>query len=427
METDYHTLYLSLPITNQKINMAKAIVLGGCGAVGQHAVKTLVNTDTFSEVVIGDANVKKAQQMQQELGSKVSIRKFNALDANSCQEVMSGCDLVLNCVGPFYSTVKTILTAAIEMGINYVDVCDDPDVTLEILDMDDQAKQAGITALIGMGASPGLTNLIAKLATEELLDETDSIDIFHTHGGEPFEGEGVIGHRFHCMSIDIPMFLNGELKYVKYFEEDGIELRQTFDFPQIGDNIPLFPYPHPEQLTLPRHLKVKNVTNKGSVLPIEYYQLTSEVCRLGLASKEPLDVNGNLVVPYDFAVAYLKKERERILTETRFGDQRGAMSVVVKGIKDQKSLEYRIHMVSLSQALGEGTGIPAAVGALMVQQQKISQKGILPPEAAIKPREFIDIYMPLLENTDSQSGKAGESSLSIEQIDDQGQITLIDF
>jgi saccharopine dehydrogenase (NAD+, L-lysine-forming) len=214
--------------------MAKVIVLDGCGAVGSNAVKTLVNEATFSEVVIGDANLERAAQLATDLGPQVSAFEFDAMSKPSCKAAMAGCDVVLNCVGPFYSTVKTILNAAIECAINYVDVCDDPDVTLEIMDMDNDARRAGITALIGMGASPGLTNLLARLASEELLDQTDSIDIFHTHGGEPFEGEGVIGHRFHCMSIDIPMYLEGELKYVRYFEEDGIALRQTFDFPLIG-------------------------------------------------------------------------------------------------------------------------------------------------------------------------------------------------
>ena len=407
--------------------MAKIIVLGGCGAVGSNAVKTLVSEDTFSEVVIGDANFERAEQLVTDLGAQVSALKFDATSKQSCKEAMAGCDVVLNCVGPFYSTVKTILSAAIECAVNYVDVCDDPDVTLEIIGMDSNARQAGITALIGMGASPGVTNLLARLASEELLDQTESIDIFHTHGGEPFEGEGVIGHRFHCMSIDIPMFLDGELKYVKYFEEDGIALRQTFDFPLIGKDIPLYPYPHPEQLTLPRYINVKNVTNKGSVLPIAYYKLTSEICRLGLASRQPLEVRGQTVIPYDFAVAFIKKERERILKETQFGQQRGAMSIVIKGNKDGEELEYRLHTFSSTQALGEGTGIPAAVGAIMMQQGKISGKGVIPPEGGIKPREFIDVYKPLTAAADAKIGKDGETSLIIERVDAHGIVTTMDL
>ena len=406
--------------------MAKVIVLGGCGAVGSVSVKTLLETDTFSEVVIGDYNAAKAEQMVAELGQGVSFIKVDATNAQSIKDAIEGCDLVLNCVGPFYSTVKTILGAVIESEINYVDVCDDPDVTLEILDMDDRAKKANITALIGLGGSPGFTNLIAKLVADELLDETDAIDIFHTHGGEVIEGEGVIGHRFHCMSIDIPMFLDGELKYVKYFEEDGKALRQTFDFPAIGKDIPVYPYPHPEQLTLPKYIKVRQVTNLGSVLPIEYYQLTSELCRLGLSSEEPLEVKGQNVVPYDFAVAYLLRERERILQETNFGHRRGAMSVVVKGKKNNKYQEYRIHGVSKTQALGEGTGIPAAIGAMLMQQGKITAKGVLPPEGCIKPREFIDLFKPLMGVKDNAAGKSGDSSLIIERVDEDGTVTVLD-
>ena len=406
--------------------MAKVIVLGGCGAVGSVAVKTLVETDTFSEVVIADYNAPKAEQMVSELGQKVSFIKVDATDAQNIKDAIEGCDVVLNCVGPFYSTVKTIIETVIMSGINYVDVCDDPDVFLEILDMDDKAKKANITALVGLGGSPGVTNLLAKLVADELLDETDSIDIFHTHGGELIEGEGVIGHRFHCMSIDIPMFLDGELKYVKYFEEDGIALRQTFDFPVIGKDIPVYPYPHPEQLTLPTYIKVRRVTNLGSVLPIEYYQLTSELCRLGLSSKEPLEVKGQKVVPYDFAVAHLLKERERILKETNFGHRRGAISVAVKGKKDHKGREYRIHGVSTKQALGEGTGIPAAIGAILMQQGNITAKGVVPPEACIKPRDFLELWKPLMGVKDGEAGKSADTGIIVEQIDEHGEVTVLD-
>ncbi len=407
--------------------MSKIIVLGGCGAVGSKAVNTLVHDQTFSDVIIGDFDIEKATQMAANFGSGVSARKFDAKERQSCLDAISDCDLVLNCVGPFYSTVKTILAAAIESRINYVDICDDPDVTLEILEMNETAKKAGIIALIGMGASPGLTNLLAKLGADEFLDETDTINIFHTHGGEPIEGDGVIGHRFHCMSIDIPMYLNGQLTHVKYFEEDGIALRQTFDFPLIGKDIPLYPYPHPEQLTLPRYINVKNVTNKGSVLPIEYYQLTSEICRLGLASDEALDVKGQPIVPYDFALAYIKRERERLLQETNFGPQKGAMSIVLKGLKNGEVLEYRLHTFSSSQALGEGTGIPAAAGAIMVQKGKVAGTGVIPPEGCIDPREFIDLYMPLTEASDADAGKSGESSLIIERVDARGNVTQLDL
>jgi saccharopine dehydrogenase (NAD+, L-lysine-forming) len=313
----------------------------------------------------------------------------------------------------------------IEERINYIDVCDDVDVTLEILEWDKKAKDAGILALIGMGSSPGATNLIGKFGSQ-MLDETDSIDIFHAHGGEPSEGEGVIGHRFHCMTIDCPMFLDGELKYVKYFEPSGIALRQSFVFPILGE-VPLYPYPHPEQVTMPKYIKLKQVTNKGSVIPNEYYNLTRDLCGLGLASKEPINVKGVQVTPYDFAMAYIIRERERILRETNFGSQKGCTSVVVKGKKDGKYKEFRFHMASQSQGLGEGTGIPAAMGVILMQEGKIKDKGVLPPEACMEPSDFIALLPRVMDLDKKKEGGESFGGIIVESIDETGKITKLDI
>jgi saccharopine dehydrogenase (NAD+, L-lysine-forming) len=407
-------------------DMAKVIVLGGCGAVGSVAVKTLATQDIISEVVIGDWNIEKAKTLAKELGPKVSAVKVNAEDDESIKAAVKGCDIVLNCVGPFYKTVKKILSTVIKLGINYVDICDDVDVTIEILNMDDRAKKAGITAVIGMGNSPGISNLMGKFAAQNLLDETDSIDIFHAHGGEAIEGEGVIGHRFHCMTIDVPMFLDGKLTYVKYFGPDGIALRQRFEFPVLGE-VPLYPYPHPEQVTMPRYIKTKQVTNKGSVIPDEYYNLTRDLCGLGLASKEELDVKGVKVTPYDFAMAYIIKQRERILKETNFGKQRGCLSIVAKGKKNGKYREYRFHLASRSEALGEGTGIPAAMGVLLMQMGKIRSKGVLPPEGCINPLDLLELVPKVMKLDSKKEGGESFGGVIVQQIDENGKMTNIDI
>jgi saccharopine dehydrogenase (NAD+, L-lysine forming) len=408
--------------------MPTVIILGGCGAVGSVVVKTLADQEIFSRIIIGDINEQRAGGIAASIRpDKITAIRVDAENPQSIQSAIQGCDLVVNCIGPFYKTVKTILQTVIEAKINYVDVCDDVDVTLEILDMDETARQAGITALIGMGSSPGATNILAKFAADNLLDETEAVDIFHAHGGEPIEGEGVIGHRFHCMRIDIPMYLDGRLKYVKFFEEDGIELRRTFDFPALGDNIPVYPYPHPEQVTIPNYIKLKQVTNRGTVLPNEYYNLTKDICQIGLNSREPVQVKRRTVIPYDFAVAYIIQQRERILKETSFGRQRGCCSVVVKGKKDGKKLEYRFHMASQSQALGEGTGIPAAMGAILMQQGKIILKGVFPPEGCINPIDFIDLITRIMKLDKNKKGTESFSGVIVQKVDEDGKIETIDI
>lgn len=407
--------------------MSKVTILGGCGVVGSVAVRTLVRHSPGTVVVIADQNAARAAELQAELGAdRVTFAAVDAGSEASVRQAIEGSDVVLNCVGPFYRTVRTVLNAVLASRIPYVDVCDDVDVTLDILELDAEAKRAGIPALIGMGASPGVTNLFAKHIATDHLDETDSIDIFHCHGGEPTEGPGVIGHRFHCMSIDIPMFLDGELKYVRYFGEDGIALREVFDFPVLGPT-PIFPYPHPEQVTLPNYLKVRQVTNKGSVLPIEYYQLTSELCRLGLSSREPLQVGSQSVVPYEFSVAFLIRERDRLLRESNFGRQRGCMSVVVKGRKGGAPREVRVHLFSGESGLGEGTGMPAAIGVMLMQQGKVSATGVLPPEACIDPNDFLALAMSVMSAGARDRGGERNASVVIETFDADGKTTRVEL
>lgn len=403
--------------------MAKVTVLGGCGAVGSVAVRTLVESNKVSEVVIADINAERAGKIAESVGEeKVKFIHTDVFNPEDIKKAIRGCDVVLNTTGPFYKFVKTILTAVIECRLNYVDVCDDVDVTCDILKMDNDAQKADITVLIGMGSSPGVTNLLAKFASDTLLDSTEAIDIYHAHGGEPFEGKGVIGHRFHCMSIDVPMFLDGKLTTVKFFEPDGIALREKVDFYRLGKNITVYPYPHPEQVTLPRFIKVNQVTNKGTVLPEEYYELTMNIHRLGMSDKEPLLVKGQTVVPYDFAIAYIIREREKILKRTNFGAQRGCLKIVVSGKKNGKKRKFIFSIASENQALGEGTGIPAAIAVLLMLDGKITKKGVLPPEGCINPLDFLNMVKSVIKPT--ADGKSFEGVL-VESVDEDGNVTKL--
>jgi len=224
------------------------------------------------------------------------------------------------------------------------------------------------------------------------------------------------------MSIDIPMFLDGRLQYVKFFEPDGMALRRPFDFPILGETM-VYPYPHPEQVTLPRYMKVKQVTNRGTILPAAYYQLTMDMCRLGMADKTPLDINGTAVSPYDFAAAFLIREREKILSDTKFGTQKGCTSTVVTGKKGGRRQELRFHMASASQALGEGTGIPAALGAILVQRGKVSRKGVFPPEAGVNPLDFVSLIPAVLEKNRA-ANPSQSAQLTIDIID---QLMFLDL
>ena len=393
-------------------------VLGGCGAVGSIAVKTLASSDTFSKIVIGDIDVQKAKKLASELGpEKVSAIKVDASDPDSIKEAIKGSSVVLNCIGPFYQFGPRVLKATIDSGINYVDICDDFDATEKILAMDEDAKKAGISALIGMGSSPGVANVLVRFCAENLLDEVESIDIYHAHGGEEEEGAAVVKHRIHSMIIGVPVFLDGKSKTVSLFEDSGKALEEEVDFQDVG-KYRVYAYPHPETITLPRYIKgVKRVTNLGLVLPPAYAELIKGIVRLGMTSEEPIDVKGQKISPLEFAVAYILSQRERLMEQAEISEPMGCLKIVVKGKKKAESSTYVFSMSSRGLGMGEGTGIPAALGVMLMAQGKITEKGVFPPEAGVKPMDMLE----LAQEKVNIGGKTG-MPVVIEHIDKEGNV-----
>ena len=231
--------------------MPRITVLGGCGAIGSVAVRALATGDYFSEVAIADKRIDLAGELARKVGpARISVMEVDADDPGSVKQTLAGSSVVLNCIGPFYKYGPPILQAVIDLGIDYVDVCDDLDATENMLGLDQAAREAGVSAVIGMGNSPGLANIFARYCADLLLSQVDAVDIYHIHGGEAVEGAAVIKHRFHAMESDIPVFLDGNYVRVRMLEESGQALAEKTEFKNIGAYT-VYPYPHPETITLP--------------------------------------------------------------------------------------------------------------------------------------------------------------------------------
>lgn len=290
--------------------MARIVVLGGAGGIGSAAVRALTAVDDFAEIVAADVRFDAAEELAAELGdARVTAAAFDATDATSIAAAVRGADVVVNCVGPFYRFGPSVLAATVAAGVSFVDVCDDLDATLAMLDLDGVARAAGVTAVLGMGNSPGLANIFVKLCADQFLDEVQSADICHIHGGEPAEGSAVVKHRIHAMTNDVPLFVDGHQVLVRMLEDSGQAFVVETEFRDVG-TFPVYPYPHPETITLPRHLpSLKGVTNLGVVFPLSYFELTKDMVRVGMCSTEPLNVGDQVVTPIEIAVAHIVRER----------------------------------------------------------------------------------------------------------------------
>ncbi len=405
--------------------MARALVLGGLGGIGSVAVRALAATDDFDEVVIADVRGDEAEGAAAQFGHPgITGMALDATSQESVAMAMNDADVVLNCIGPFYRFGPPVLRAAIDAGVDYVDVCDDLAPTQVMLEMHDDARAAGVTALIGMGNSPGIANVIVRLCAEQLLDQVESVDIMHVHGGEPEEGAGVIKHRIHAMDNPVPLFVNGEFVEVHQLEADGRAFMREFDFRDVG-RLPVYPYPHPETITLPRYLPgLQRATNMGVIFPLAYFHRTQQLVRVGMCAQEPLAVGDTSVVPLDVAVALLQPQRPGFLEEAQVTGPAGCLAVEVGGVKDGAYHRYVFQLSSTSAGAGEGTGIPAAVGAILMLRGKIAGPGVLPPEAAVDPGGFLELAFLLMDRLGVRAG--GDSgAVHVEHIGPDGTVTEI--
>jgi saccharopine dehydrogenase (NAD+, L-lysine-forming) len=185
----------------------------------------------------------------------------------------------------------------------------------------------------------------------------------------------------------------------------------------------VYAYPHPETITLPRYLKgIKRVTNLGLVLPPAYAELIKGMVRLGVTDEEPVEVQGHNIIPLEFAVAFILSRRKKLMKEAGLARPMGCLKIVVKGSKDGKKSTYIFSMSSKRQGMGEGTGIPAALGAMLMGTGRIKEKGVLPPEACIEPMEVLE-----LARTKTSAGGGKGLPIVIEYIDKAGKSKIIDL
>jgi saccharopine dehydrogenase (NAD+, L-lysine-forming) len=377
----YRTKFLISYFLTTPIKM-KAVVFGGAGVVGSFAVKCLSEMGTFSKIIISDIAEARAKNFMK-TNSKLEFIKTDATDEKSLSKSIDGADVAVNCVGPFYKFAPRILKTAISNGVNYVDVCDDYDVTEELLDgYNKSANDAGVTCIVGLGASPGLTNIIASFAAKQL-DSVEDIKIFVTRGIEEEAGGAIPYHMLHCWVGRIPIFKNGKLQRAQGL----VEGEEYVTFPEPFGQVPVYYFGHPETVTLPRYIKgVKNVCCKGTFFPPQFREALVSLESLGFLSDKSVNVQGKSFKIIDFTASYIDVMREKISKSAKNIPSGGAVMVEVAGESDGEPQTIRYEGTA---HMRQGTGTPAAIGAKMLAEGKIKSPGVFAPEGCIPPMEFI--------------------------------------
>lgn len=358
------------------------VVLGGAGVMGSYVVEHLATSAPVTRVVAADADPERATERLSG-HEPIETRAIDVTDYDGLVECLSGSDVAINCVGPFYEFAPGIVRAAIDAGVDLVDICDDYDVTEDLLeDFDDDASDAGVTVVVGCGASPGMTNVLARRGADRL-DEIDSIAIRVTRGAGAQAGAAIPYHMFHSWLGSIPTH-DGERGHANALQ-DGEEV---VTFPDPFGQVTTYHFGHPETVTLPRVLDVDTVTTKGNLLPGLVRETLLDFQSLGLLDETPLDVQGSEIRPLDFAAAHLERLGD-VLADAGGDDVPSGGGIVVE-VHGTIGGRERTHRYEGTARMREATGSAASIGAQLVAAGQVDASGVNPPEACIPPEPFID-------------------------------------
>jgi len=364
----------------------KLLAIGGCGAMGKAATRALIDMPVFDEIIIGDLNLEAAQNWAQKLNdNRVRAIRVDVMDAASLLASTKGVDIVANLT--LYEFNVPIMHACLENRCHYLDLGGLYHVTKKQLALHEKFKAVNRLALLGMGASPGMTNVAAAMGAKQLDQVTDIHIRTGTKGGGKGFGYSAKTVLDECM-MNAFVFENGAMQ-----ELPPLSGRERYVLPEPVGEVEGFYSIHSELATLPyQYPGIQNVSFRVA-FSARLVNMVETLIDLKLTSSEKFSYKNIDIVPREFLDAHLMRlPKPEELSEFK------AFRVDVIGIKDEKSktknvkrktLVYEILVPSKTdwgiKAGAYWTGVPAAIAAELIAEGKFLAAGALAPEAALAP------------------------------------------
>jgi lysine 6-dehydrogenase len=376
--------------------MMKTLVLGASGQIGAYTVQDLV--EFYRADVIASsrklANVKKAMT---DLGLSKRV-KMMELDAGNTDNVAKlaqteRVETVVNCA--WYQTNLSVMEACLRAGVHYIDLGGLFDFTLKQLQLHEKWKNAGINATIGLGSTPGLTN-IAAAAGAAKLDKVDTINIYCSWGNTlPTKEAGWPGYSIRTVLDEFTqepvMWLNG--KHVKQPVLSG-ETTVTMQDP-IG-KITAYYVKHSEPATIGKYVGkgCRNVTFRIG-FPSTDFSTFKTLKDLGFADTTPITVGDARVSPLDYLTAMYQNaiSSSRGARPPRTEYEYDAFRIDVIGLRKESPTTVTYHIITWNDpergiSSGRDTAVPPSIVSEWQATGKIKEAGVFPAEAVVDPIPF---------------------------------------
>ncbi|MER6979507.1 saccharopine dehydrogenase family protein [Streptomyces carpinensis] len=391
------------------------VLLVGAGGVGTAVTRIAARREFLTHMVVADYDLARAEAAVAALGERgdrFGARRLDASDQDEVRRILveERCDLLLNATDPRF--VMPLFTAALEAGAHYLDMAmslsaphasrpfEECGVKLgdEQFALAGRWDEAGRLALVGMGVEPGLSDVFARYAADELFDDIEEIGV---RDGANLTVEGYDFAPSFSIWTTIEECLNPPVVYEKdrgWFTTAPFSEPEVFDFPEGIGEVECVNVEHEEVLLIPRWVDARRVTFKYG-LGDDFIAKLKTLHELGLDATAGVTVPGDdgpvRVSPRDVVAACLPDPAglgERMTGKTCAGTW-------VKGTKDGASREvYLYHVVDNewsmreygSQAVVWQTAVNPVVAMELLSTGAWSGKGVLGPEA-LPPRPFLEL------------------------------------
>lgn len=386
--------------------MSKTItLLGGAGLMGQGIVRDLISDRTIVDLMsirIADVSMDRLKQLADELDDpRIELLELDVTYPEQLKGAIKDAQLCINAVPTMAGHQMTIFEAALAARVDYIDLGGLGTYTVKQLAEHERFKEAGVTAVLGVGADPGMSNVICRAVADEL-DTIDSINLYwaaEVTGDEspilvpPYSVSTVLAEYAHPST----QFLDG--RHVECPPMSGVEI---IDLPEPWGRAEFMYSPHSEQLTVPladgiKEKGIREFTWKLH-LPRREHEAWVGLVKAGFGDIDrPVEVGGMAIKPLDMLNAVL--QRNIAENGARIPEQQSheIHFAIGRGVKDGRAVEARCEVIVEPDALYADyvdacTSMNASIAAQLVLKGK-DRPGAWAPESYFS----LTAYFPELE------------------------------
>ncbi len=368
-------------------------LLGGAGYMGAGIVRDLVSDRAIIDITrvrVCDASREKMQALAAELGDpRIELVDLDVATPEALQAAIAGSSICINCVPTLLGYQMRIFEAALAAKVAYVDLGGLGTYTVKQMAEHERFKSAGVTAVIGAGADPGMSNVICRAVADEL-DEIDSIKLYWAAelvGEEnpilvpPYSVSTVLAEYAH----ESTQFYDG--RHVTCPPMSG---REFLDLPEPWGRCEFMHSPHSEQLTVPladgiREKGIKEFSWKLH-LPHREHEAWVGLVKAGFGDFDrPVEIGGQKVSPLDVLNKVIERNMRENARRIPEQDSHEIHFAIGKGRKDGRERTVTVEVIVKPDALYKPyvdacTSMNGSIAAQLILSQPM-RPGVFAPEA----------------------------------------------